>query len=266
MPEDLTDVSPQIGPVALLWTGGWDSTFRLLQLVLLRQRVVQPFYVFDEDRLSSARELAAMKEIRRALALKSTDASVLVLETNVIQKSAIPPDAHIRECWERLNRRDRLGTQYEWLARFVCQIGSAELSIHRERSRLGAYRHLENSVTRDGDGYRLLRTRSTSDLYSIFGSFRFPLWNYTKRDMHRIARKHSFEEILTMTWFCHLPDNFGRPCGECMPCLFVTDEGMGWRIPWSARVRRKVRSVRATLSSRPLLSRLKRAAASLRST
>ena len=31
----------------LLWTGGWDSTFRLLSLLLREQREVQPYYILD---------------------------------------------------------------------------------------------------------------------------------------------------------------------------------------------------------------------------
>ena len=33
--------------VKLLWTGGWDSTFRLLQLLLLYEKKVQPYYIID---------------------------------------------------------------------------------------------------------------------------------------------------------------------------------------------------------------------------
>src|SRR5690606_13578695 len=38
-------------PVNLLWTGGWDSTFRLLSLVVQQHRCVQPYYVLDDVKL-----------------------------------------------------------------------------------------------------------------------------------------------------------------------------------------------------------------------
>lgn len=39
MPNPQLDVAP----VPLLWTGGWDSTFRLLVAVLIERRTVQPY-------------------------------------------------------------------------------------------------------------------------------------------------------------------------------------------------------------------------------
>ena len=32
-------------PRRLLWTGGWDSTYRLLDLLLVQKQHVQPYYV-----------------------------------------------------------------------------------------------------------------------------------------------------------------------------------------------------------------------------
>lgn len=34
----------------LLWTGGWDSTFRVLQLLLCSRDAVQPHYIIDPER------------------------------------------------------------------------------------------------------------------------------------------------------------------------------------------------------------------------
>jgi len=48
------DVDSGDGPVVnLLWTGGWDSTFRLLQLILDTRATIQPVYVIDTARRSS---------------------------------------------------------------------------------------------------------------------------------------------------------------------------------------------------------------------
>src|SRR5688572_33020809 len=40
----------EAAPVALLWTGGWDSTFRLLMLLLVERRAVQSYYIVDRLR------------------------------------------------------------------------------------------------------------------------------------------------------------------------------------------------------------------------
>ncbi len=43
----------------VLWTGGWDSTFRVLELVIMKKEMVQPHYILDEDRASTQKELHA---------------------------------------------------------------------------------------------------------------------------------------------------------------------------------------------------------------
>ena len=63
--------------VALLWTGGWDSTFQLLQLLIIHRRRVTPFYLLDEERRSTGVEIRTIKRIKglefRAVALACAD-------------------------------------------------------------------------------------------------------------------------------------------------------------------------------------------------
>jgi len=37
----------QTEPINLFWTGGWDSTFRLIQLVFVNKKTVHPYYIID---------------------------------------------------------------------------------------------------------------------------------------------------------------------------------------------------------------------------
>lgn len=39
-------------PRPIFMTGGWDSIFRLLQLLLIDKRAVQPVYILDPERWS----------------------------------------------------------------------------------------------------------------------------------------------------------------------------------------------------------------------
>jgi hypothetical protein len=56
------------GPtIHLLWTGGWDSTFRLIDLALTRKFRVQPYYLLDVSRRSTGHELLAMTRLRDLL-------------------------------------------------------------------------------------------------------------------------------------------------------------------------------------------------------
>lgn len=64
MKETIHDVEP----IKMLWTGGWDSTFQLLQLLFVQKRRVAPFYLIDEPRQSTGMELLAMEKYERAFA------------------------------------------------------------------------------------------------------------------------------------------------------------------------------------------------------
>ena len=53
-------------PVQLFWTGGWDSTFQLLRLLLDQRAPVVPYYLLRDRRTSTTHELEAMERIRAA--------------------------------------------------------------------------------------------------------------------------------------------------------------------------------------------------------
>ena len=50
----------------LLWTGGWDSPFRLSCLLLLQRRTVTPYYFLREKRPSTPIEIDTTAHIRQA--------------------------------------------------------------------------------------------------------------------------------------------------------------------------------------------------------
>ncbi len=54
-------------PVHVLWSGGWESTYRVLDLVFTEQAVVQPHYIVDINRPSSLHELRTMASIKHAI-------------------------------------------------------------------------------------------------------------------------------------------------------------------------------------------------------
>jgi len=148
-------------------------------------------------------------------------------------------DAAITDRLERLRSRSHLGGQYDWLARFALQHGltDLELAIHRD-DRAAAF--LQPHVVREeggGDPYFRLGDHPPDDDLLVFRDFRFPVFDKTKRDMQRLARRYGFAELMELTWFCHIPTADGQPCGRCNPCRYTIDEGLARRIPLKARIR-----------------------------
>lgn len=227
----------------LLWTGGWDSTFRLLQLVVEQRVVVQPIYVMDTARASTITEIQTMDKVRRLTSQLFPNTSGLILPTYFFSIHDVAPDKHITEMYETLRKQSHLGGQYDWLARFAIQhhLKSLELSIHVDDT---AYKFIKNSVVKtnsEGEEYYILNPNLDSENpLNLFNIFRFPLLEWSKVQMKEHANKIGTHEIMDLTWFCFKPVN-GKPCGRCNPCVYSIEEGMAFRFPKEALLRYKMR-------------------------
>jgi hypothetical protein len=232
-------MTPEERPTSLLWTAGWDSTFRLLVALLVRRRPVQPYYLIDPDRPSTPDELHAMQRITQAVADRYPRGAALLRSPVIAKVTDLHPDPEITERFRRLRSRSHLGGQYDWLARFAKQQGLSdlELAIHRDDR---AHAFLGPYVVRDECGgdpcYRLRDDPADPDL-RLFERFRFPVFDMTKRAMQRAAREAGFDQVMELTWFCHVPTADGRPCGKCNPCRYTIEEGLGRRVPLHGRLR-----------------------------
>lgn len=222
-------------PVNLLWTGGWDSTFRLLYVLLVQKKTVQPYYVISSVRKSSEQEVQTMDKIKEGLFEKFPESKPLLLSTIFKKVTDIKADDAITQQYKRLAAAQHLGNQYDFLARFADEAGisNLELSIHKDDH---AQKFLQAYVVKDGDSFRLQENPSYADL-KLFQHFRFPILEYTKLDMERIAVKHEFVALMNETVFCHTPLKNGKPCGECNPCRYTIAEGLKRRVPLARRLR-----------------------------
>lgn len=226
-------------PISLLWTGGWDSTFRVLSLVLEQGATVQPWYVLDEERASTGTEIDTMLALRAAVAEQAPRGAIL--PTRYREKADIPPDAEATARFRRLTTRVPMGPQYRWLAWLAAaeNLDGLELSVHREdRAHAALEPYVEPYATPVGASYRLVANPEEPDA-ELFRPFRFPLLDWTKPAMQEHAARAGYADLLERTWFCHSPVR-GRPCGLCGPCGFAIDEGVGRRVPLRRRVRRRL--------------------------
>ena len=89
-------------PVVLMWTGGWDSTFRLLQLLLQHRVPVAPLYMLDDTRASSPIERKTMEAIRAALAEQHPHTRALLQPTIVVPVRDLAPDVTFQRAFDRL--------------------------------------------------------------------------------------------------------------------------------------------------------------------
>lgn len=227
--------------VDLLWTGGWDSTFRLLQLVHGTEILVRPHYLVDEERPSLSRELTAMREIREAVEHELPDAMDRLLPTEFGNYQATEIDPRYARLWEEWNRRGRVGPQYAVLASYAQNndLRGLELCIFGGEPPLSELKsHVE--VRRVAGRRRRVLPDDVGGLEALFERFAFPLLGYTKLEMEREAEESRFLPVLERTWFCHDPV-FGLPCGACIPCNIAREEGLGRRVGWLGPLLHRVR-------------------------
>jgi len=225
--------------VNVLWTGGWDSSFRLLQACICERATVQPHYVIDHRRRSVQCEVRAMASIKERIAERFPDARQRILPTVFYERCEIPANEAISASHAALVARGHLGTQYEWIARLAqsARISTLELSVHRDDR---AHGFLRDVVSRDAHGRYSLAPNAAGPAATLFKGLVFPLFDMTKLDMAAAAREHAFAEILELTWFCADPDRNMQPCGACGPCRYTIGEGLARRVSRANRVKAQV--------------------------
>ncbi|VAX25458.1 hypothetical protein MNBD_IGNAVI01-450 [hydrothermal vent metagenome] len=228
--------------VNLFWTGGWDSTFQLLQLLLVYRRQVIPYYIIDPDRRSLGKEIQTMKNIKADLFKKFPFTKSLLKPTKYYAITDITLDKEIENAIVLIRKEKHIGEQYYWLASFCKEhnIHDMQLALEYHPTFDESHINIDPIITQSFDGYqnvfRIDPKISETEVYKVFRYFSFPIASITKLQMLEIANKKGWRAIMDITWFCHDPTCSNKPCGKCIPCRQVIKEGMGWRIPLYRRI------------------------------
>lgn len=223
-------------PLFILWTGGYDSTFRICQALIDEKEIVQPIYISDiidnkpekinERRHSLKNEYDAMNKIRLEINKLFPFTKISFLPLIDIKKINI--DYDIRFHMSVLKKQNRV-------RRAICQYGAiSQLSINLNYNS-NKIKYLEVSVEKDPHNSRMYKTihnkvncynnkcylksnlNREDESLSIFNYLVFSTLNYTKQDMLDISKKGNYENILKLTWSCWYPKN-NMPCKKCIMC------------------------------------------------
>ncbi|MCI9844939.1 hypothetical protein [Flavobacterium pectinovorum] len=214
----------------LLWTSGWDSTFRLLQIILVEKEAVQPIYIIDKTRRSLNKELDSIKRIQEKIKELHPEAYLRILPVWYVDDE-LTIDKEIGKSSQHIKSLTKMGTQHDWIAQFCSNhnLKNIEMCLDKNAS-ISSFTHflVTNYIETD------YRNTKDKELYNcidvIFKYFSFPIINLSKQEMNIIAKSNNWEEIMILTWFCHKPKR-NKPCGKCVPCIAVIQKQMGFRIP-----------------------------------
>lgn len=182
-------------PVHVLWSGGFDSTFRVLQL-LIKGKQVQPIYAVDTpDWSKRIRETAARKAIRHQLPLN--------LSRRLASDLIVPMEDVL---WQKERKlfSQTFGPAYSpqlpWLIATVDAIKKPT----------------EMLLVQDD-----FTTRQPAQLAILHQhGIKLPLSQFTKADLYHLAEQLGFSSLLDLTWSCDADygGTSGRPCGKCDSC------------------------------------------------
>lgn len=243
----------------VLWSGGWDSSYRVMELVLVQGCDVQPHYILDDVRDSLLFEVRAMNELRREINRRASTGARL-LPTSYAGRYEIAADAEISRSFKDLQHRSHISGQYDYLARYAKQLGTRELELGLVDGLMGEWDIRPLMVGRgEGDDvwYEFDPARMDHEL-AVFAWFRYPIIRHHKRSLLDLARQHGFADLLAgSSWTCHRPTRRGQACGRCIPCRFLRECGLGRQMPWSSRLTGLARDLAvAVLPARPTHGRL----------
>jgi len=212
--------------IEILWTGGFDSSFRVVQLSMLPV-IIQPYYLSDQ-RPSENMELNAIEEISKKIKKKpATQCEILPLK--YIKESERIIAKEISESYRQIRKNHYLGSQYDWLGCFASKHKGIELTIEKDDTaiklinRLGRLLKIPDEF--HGDYYVIDIENSSKEINSLFEHFHFPLASMTKLELKKKYIDWGYEDIMNLTWFCYSPID-GEPCGQCNPCKYTIKDGL----------------------------------------
>ena len=228
----------------LFWTGGWDSTFQLLQLLLIYDCEVTPFYLIDSKRPSTGNELFAMTKMKKYLFKEFPRTKELLKPTRYYSTEDVKPDDLIEASFKKVRLKTHLGEQYNWMARVCKELGINDMNLSMEKAVKPSENHtfyrlkqkMDIKVVNGQEVYQISKELEGEDVYNIIQYFYFPILDLTKFDMVQIAEKNGWMKVLSMTWFCFYPTRNNQPCGTCIPCQQRIKEGFMWNFPLRRRI------------------------------
>lgn len=223
-------------PINVFWTGGLDSTYLIVRLCLNEGGKIQPYYIIDEGRHSVTKELEAIRRITDIIRSSKKVKSQL-LDAIIVEKRSIDNYPDITEAWNALNKKYKLGSQYDWLSRFARQ-KKLKLMVGVQMEPRGKVVHTLEGKSMEILEFGGIEVYSTNGVHGlnrdaslIYKNILFPkcIVGISKVQEWEELHQWGFGDVAKLTWFCHNPV-LGMTCGHCNPCKDALHEGMAFRV------------------------------------
>lgn len=239
--------------VNILWTGGWDSTFRLCQLSRMDGVEVQPVYFSVQgysDRTNWKKEIQAQDTLLPLLRQKEETKACILNPIRLTEKD-LPQSKNFDQAFEKWKSSPLMPGQLHFLGKLPLLFPKLEYCIEgptlkrrQQGFKLGKTQvFLEEHGFRfhfRPDGYADMDTsQADPELKLLWGGFTFPILGITEMAMVPIIRSWGYEDLFKHTWTCDYGGE--EPCGVCHNCETKWASGMLNFFPPSAIRNHKIK-------------------------
>lgn len=239
--------------VNILWTGGWDSTFRLCQLSRMDGVEVQPVYFYKEgvsDRTNWKKEIQAQNTLLPLIRQKEATKACILNPIRLTEKD-LPQSKNFDQAFEKWKSSPLMPGQLHFLGKLPLLFPKLEYCIEgptlkrrQQGFKLGKTQvFLEEHGFRfhfRPDGYADMDTsQADPELKLLWGGFTFPILGITEMAMVPIIRSWGYEALFKYTWTCDYGGE--EPCGVCHNCETKWASGMLNFFPPSAIRNHKIK-------------------------
>ncbi len=221
--------------INVLWTGGLDSTYLIAKLCAMGGVKIQPYYIIDEERKSTPKEIDSM--IYTTNYLRNKYKNVVLYDFIKLYRKELQSDNVITNAWQSLSDKFKLGTQYEWFALLAKQY-NLDFMVGVLFENQGRCAKTLNGATLSEKTIGTISVKTTvnginvrSDSSIIYEHILFPefIINIGKIQEWNELIDMGLESVAKKTWFCHSPI-LGYSCGHCNPCKDALNENMEFRV------------------------------------
>jgi len=227
--SEVNDGSKRVHRV--FWTGGWDSTFRVLDILSSMDGFIQPYYLIYTGRPSTVMELKTINLIMDEIEqVDGWRGRVLRPQFFLADRYKYKNEPYA-SALTKVRQKGFLGTQYLCMAQFRDEDPDAGFEVGVPMGHGAGYRNLRDHIVvhPQFSDVMILGSEAPEELQILFKGYHLPLMTTTKKMMGEIAQAKGFLNLLERAWFCHFPVD-GAACGVCPPCKVTIRAGLGYRV------------------------------------
>ena len=196
----------------LLWSGGHNSTFRLLELLQLGFTVRPIYLLLQETQKSTLLEMETLDKILKYIKIYHSDLAGKILPVKYINYKDINLN---KEVEVYCKKHPTLPLKYQSLLNYTYQHGKEiELSVDEKSP-------LSSIIEKDTIFYsRDCKINTNKKELSFLFNIRFPVIHTHKSNLWYFSYNYGFQDVLSLITYCLsplLPTNL--PCGKCDGCI-----------------------------------------------